>query len=175
MKVLMVFDQIQAGMGGKERAGAELPLGGKRGPIGAVPMLEPHLKKLDEEVIACLYCGDGYFKEHEEEVVKKMAAMAKKLRPDVVICGPAYNYKGFARMCALVAYEINKKTDIPAIAAMSEENADTISKYKNSVNIVKMPKKGGTGLNESLYKICLLAKKVADKEDITELKKEICY
>jgi len=87
MKVLMIFDQIQAGMGGKERA--DLPLGGKRGPIGAVPMLEPHLKKLDEEVIACLYCGDGYFKEHEEEVVKKMAAMAKKLRPDVVICGPA--------------------------------------------------------------------------------------
>lgn len=29
MKVLMIFDQIQAGMGGKEKA--DLPLGGKKG------------------------------------------------------------------------------------------------------------------------------------------------
>ena len=173
MKVLMIFDQIQAGMGGKERA--DLPLGGKKGAIGSVPMIEKHLKKVEGEVIACLYCGDRYFKENEEEAAKKMTAMVKKLNPDVVICGPAYNYKGYAHMCAVIAKEINEKTDIPVVAAMSQENEDTISKYKNLVNIVRMPKKGGIGLNESLNNICVLARKMYNKEDISELKENICY
>ncbi len=173
MRVLMIFDQIQAGMGGKEKA--DLVLGGKKGAIGSVPMIAPHLKKVDGEVIACLYCGDRYFKENEEEVVSKMTAMVKKLNPDVVICGPAYNYKGYAYMCAVIAKSINEKTDIIAVAAMSKENEDIILKYKDLVNIVKMPKKGGIGLNESLNNICILAKKMFDKEDISELKENICY
>lgn len=173
MKVLMIFDQIQAGMGGKERD--NLPLGGKKGEIGSVPMIDPHLKKVEGKVIACLYCGDSYFKENEEKVVKKMTAMVKKLDPDVVICGPAYNYNGYAYMCAAISKEISEKTDIPVVAAMSQENEETILKYKKIVNIVKMPKKGGIGLNESLNNICILARKLFDEEDISKLKEKICY
>lgn len=173
MKVLMIFDQIQAGMGGKERS--DLALGGKKGAIGSVPMIEPHLKDVDGEVITCLYCGNDYFRENEEEVTKKMTAMVKKLNPDVVICGPAYNYKGYAYMCAVIGKNLNEKTGIPVVAAMSKENEDIISKYKGALNIVKMPKKGGIGLNESLNNICILARKMFDKEDIGELVKKICY
>lgn len=173
MKVLMIFDQIQAGMGGKERA--DLPPGGKKGAIGSVTMIEPHLKKVDGKVIACLYCGNTYFKENEEDVTKKMTAMVKKLNPDVVICGPAYNYKEYAYMCAVIGKELNEKTDIPVVAAMSKENEETILKYKDSVNIVKMPKKGGTGLNESLSNICILLSRTFNKEDISGLKEKVCY
>lgn len=173
MKVLMVFDQIQAGMGGKERS--NLPLGGKRGAIGSAPMIEPHLKNVDGEIIACLYCGNDYFKENEEIATKKMTAMVKKINPDVVICGPAYNYKGYAYMCAVVGKNIQEKIDIPVVVAMSKENEDIISEYKDVLHIVKMPKKGGIGLSESLNNICVLARKMFDKEDIEELAKKICY
>lgn len=173
LNVLMIFDQIQAGMGGKERA--DIPLGGKKGPIGSVPMIDPYLNKVGGKVIACLYCGDRYFKENEEMVANKMTVMVKKLSPDIVICGPAYNYKGYAYMCAAIAKRINEKTDIPVISAMSKENKDTISKFKDSVDIVKMPKKGGIGLSESLNNICVLARKLFMKEDISELKEKICY
>lgn len=173
MKVLMIFDQIQAGQGGKENAG--LPLGGKGMAIGSASMLEPALKEVEGKVIACLYCGDGFYKENEEEVKMKMVAMVKKMSPDVVICGPAFNYSGYAQMCAVLANEINNKTNIPAIAAMSKENEQTISDYKDLVNIVIMPKKGGTGLSESLRNICTLAKKKVDGEDISEYTKKICY
>lgn len=70
-----------------------------------------------------------------------MIAMVKKLNPDVVICGPSFNYENFSKMSAILSKNINDKTDIPAFAAMSEENIDVINEYKNDICIVKTPKK----------------------------------
>lgn len=173
MKVLMIFDQTQAGQGGKENP--NLPLGGKMMAIGSATMMESALKEVGGKVVACLYCGDGFFKENEVEVKTKMVAMVKKINPDVVICGPAFNYPGYAKMCAVLANEINKNTDIPAIASMSKENEEVITDYKDIVNIVEMPKKGGIGLNDSLRNICKLAKKKVDKEDVADYVKQVCY
>lgn len=173
MKVLMIFDQTQAGLGGKENPNLEL--GGKMMPIGSASMLEPALKEVDGKVIATLYCGDGFFDSNKEAVTKKVIAMTKKINPDVVICGPAYNYKGYAKMCAVLTKALNRYTDIPAIASMSEECDSTVAEYKDIINIVRMPKKGGTGLNDSLRNICLLAKKRVNGEDTTEFAKQICY
>ena len=36
----------------------------------------------------------GIMKEIPEEVSRKLCAMVKKLKPDVVMCGPAFNYLG---------------------------------------------------------------------------------
>ncbi len=44
-------------------------------------------------------------------------------------------------MSAILSKNINDKTDIPAFAAMSEENIDVINEYKNDICIVKTPKK----------------------------------
>ena len=174
MKVLMIFDQVQAGLGGKENP--DLTLGGKTMPIGSSSMLEKDMRNVDGKIIACLYCGDGFFKKNEDMVKAKMVAMIKKINPDVVICGPAYNYAGYAMMCAELANEIEKKSSIPALAAMSKENEETINKFKDIVDIVIMPKKGGTGLSEALNNICLLAKKKVDNsEDLIEFKKKVCY
>lgn len=173
MKVLMIFDQIQAGMGGKENA--NLALGGKMMPMGSASMLEPALKAEDGKVIATIYCGDEFFLENEEEVTRKVVGMTKKINPDVVICGPAFNYEGYAKMCAKLAKAIEGELNIPTVAAMSQENEETISIFKELINIVKMPKKGGTGLNDSLKNICQLAHKKVNKENIENLVKTICY
>lgn len=173
MKILMIFDQTQSGLGGKENP--DLPLGGKTMPVGSAHMLEPALKDVNGKIIACLYCGDRYFKDNTKEVRLKMTAMIKKINPDIVICGPAFNYAGYAEMCAVLAYDINEKTNIPAIAAMSKENEQTIEKYKDLINIVVMPKKGGIGLSESLKNICTLSRKIVDNEDVSDYKEQVCY
>ena len=41
---------------------------------------------------------------------------------------------------------------------MSVENGETIELYKDKTPIVKMPKKGGTGLNDSFSDLCDLIK-----------------
>jgi glycine/betaine/sarcosine/D-proline reductase family selenoprotein B len=170
---MMIYDQIQAGLGTKDDK--MVPLGAKREPIGPAIMMEPFLKEIDGRVIACLYCGNGTYLADPDEVSRKLCAMANKVQPDVVICGPAFNFKDYASMAARVAYDINQTTNIKAFAAMSIENEETIANYKDKVNIVVTPKKGGTGLNDSLKNMCQLAKTLANKEDVTALASKICF
>ncbi len=160
MKIVLFFDQVQAGLGGKERP--DLPLGIEKGGMGAAHMLEPHFEKFGAEVVATLYCGDGYFHDDQELNAKKLTAMVKKIGPDAVICGPAYNYAGYAHMAAVTAKMIQDKTDIAVVAAMSDDNSDTISQYKDEISIVKMPKKGGIGLNQALENIVYVAKELSE-------------
>ena len=137
--------------------------------------MESYLKEVDSKVVASLYCGDEYFINNQEEVTSKMVAMIKKINPDVVVCGPAFNYENFAKMSAILAKSINDNTDIKAFAAMSIENTEILEKYKDEILIVKTPKKGGIGLNESLKNICQMAKKLAENEDISTLRQEVCF
>ena len=82
-----------------------------------------------------------------------------------------FSYIGFSILNRIKKEE----TNIEAFAAMSEENSELINKYKNNLYIVKTPKKGGIGLNDSLKNICKLAKSLSNKEDVSDLTKEICY
>ena len=111
---------------------------------------------------------------NEEEVKKKFVAMVKKLSPDVVVCGPALHYPNFGEMAGGLAEEINNNSGIPAFAAISVENPGT-EKYKDRVIVVKTPKKGGIGLNESIENICKMAIKLANNENVDELKNKVCF
>lgn len=173
IKIMMIYDQIQAGAGTKDDK--MVPLSAKREPIGPAIMMEPFLKEINGKVIACLYCGNGTYLANPVEVSRKLCAMVNKVQPDVVICGPALNYIDYAAMAARVAYDINETTNVPAFAAMSVENEETIAYYKDKVNIVVTPKKGGIGLNDSLKNMCKLARALANKEDVTALTDSICY
>ena len=147
MKIIMIYDQIQSGLGTKDDT--MVPLTGKKEPIGPAVMMEPFLKQVDGHVIACLCCGNGTYLADPEEVSRKL--------------------------CAMVACDINANTDAKAFAAMSVENAETIAAYKDKVAIVETPKKGGMGLNDALKNMCAMAKALADREDITGLKNAFCF
>lgn len=172
LKIITIYDQIQSGMGTKDDK--MLPLGGKNVPIGPSVMMEPFLKEIGAKVVACLYCGNGTYLNDKETVSKKLCDKIQKLHPDVVICGPAFNYKDYAQMCAEITADINKSTDVPAIASMSVENEEIIKKFKDSIYIVKCPKKGEAGLNSALQNICKAAKSLAFHENIESIK-EICF
>lgn len=173
MKVMMIFNQTQSGLGGKENP--DLPMGGKPMAIGACGMFQRYMDQNDGTIIATLWCGDGTFKEDPEKNAKKFAAMAKKFHPDVVICGPCFNYADYGLMAAKTAMTIQDVVGIPAFAIMSKECEQAIENYKNKVTILKMPKKGGTGLNEALNEMCIFAKMLVDQVDITDFKKEHAY
>lgn len=173
MKVMMIFDQTQAGLGGKESP--DLPMGGKPMAIGSCGMFERFMEQAGGKVAAVLYCGDGTFHEDPEQNAKKFAAMAKKFKPDVVICGPCFNYANYGRMAAKTALTIQEYTDIPAFAIMSKECEQAIAEYKDRVTILKMPKKGGTGLNEALSEMCRYAKMLVDHADTSAFLAEHAY
>lgn len=173
MKIIMIYDQIQSGLGTKDDT--MLPLGGKKESIGPAVMMAPFLKEAGGQVIACLYCGNGTYMADPDEVSRKLCAMVKKMQPDVVMCGPAFNYEDYGAMCARVACDINATTDAKAFAAMSAENTDTIAAYKDRVAIIETPKKGGMGLNEALKNMCAMAKALAEGADTAALKETCCF
>ena len=174
MKIVLIFDQGLAGAGGKSNP--NVGLNAERGGIGSSLMLQPNFDAIQAEVVATLYCGNAFYREHEEEVVTKLAAMVKKLNPDFAVCGPCFNFADYADMAAKTAERILAKTDVKAIAMMSEENKDVIAAYAGRVPIVKMPKRGGTGLSQSIENLCrLLNAMYSESADREKIQKEVCY
>lgn len=51
----------------------------------------------------------------------------------------------------------------------------TINEYKDKLCIIKTPKKGGIGLNESLEGMCVLAKALYQEKEIEEIKEKFCF
>lgn len=174
MKVVLIFDQGLAGAGGKSNP--NVGLNAVKGGIGSALMMESHFAKIGANVVATLYCGNEFFLNNQEEVVTKMTAMVKKLNPDYVVCGPCFNFPDYAKMAAMVSASILEKTDIQSCAMMSVENGSTIEEYKDKTPIVKMPKKGGTGLNDSFEALCDLMSSTVNKTgDLESVKARVCY
>lgn len=173
MKIIFILDQIQAGLGGTEKG--DQPLSGRHLAVGSAKMFDNYLEKVDGQTIATLYCGDDFFQKDSQTNALKLAAMSKKLGADVVVCGPCFNYEKYGLMAAQVATIIEQRAHIPAVAAMSQECSEAIEKYKDQVTIVKMPKKGGVGLTESLEKILELCQLKVSKQDTAQFVKENCY
>lgn len=174
MKVVLIFDQGLAGAGGKSNPNVGLQIA--KGGIGSALMLQPHFDKIDAKVFSTLYCGNQYFLNNEQEVIDKMTAMVKKINPDMVVCGPCFNFIDYAKMCAELTDNISQTTDIPVVTMMSDDNADTIAKFKDKISIIKMPKKGGVGLSDSFEDLIKwMNLKYENSGELSELEKKICY
>lgn len=174
MKIVLIFDQGLAGAGGKSNP--NVGLNAVKGGVGSALMLESHFTKIGANVAATLYCGNEFFLNNQEEVVKKMTAMVKKVQPDFVVCGPCFNFPDYAKMAAMISASVLENTDIPSCAMMSVENAETIETYKDRTPIVKMPKKGGTGLNDSIAALCdLISATVNHSDEVESIKHKVCY
>ena len=174
MRVVLIFDQGLAGAGGKGNPNVGLTLA--KGGVGSALMLEPHLQKVGAQVLATLYCGNKYFVEHETEVVQKLTAMVKKINPDVVVCGPCFNFADYAKMSALVTESVQTNSEIPVVTMMAAENADLITEFKDKIAIIKMPKKGGVGLSDSFDNLTTwLDYKLNHPDKLAQLEQDICY
>lgn len=165
----MIFDQGLAGAGGKSNPNQELAIA--KGGIGSALMLKPHFDKVSANIVATLYCGNEYFLKNEKEVIIKMTKMVEKIKPDMVVCGPCFNFEDYALMSAEIAKSIEENTDINVIAMMSKENETTINNFKDKIDILKMPKKGETGLSDSFdnlatYIDCKVNNKKINKENL---------
>lgn len=174
MKVIVILDQIQAGLGGDERS--DTPLSGKKIAMGSADNVEKALKAVGGEIIGTFYCGPQYYQKNKAVVQRKFSKMAEKMEADVVIVGPTFDYHDFAEMAVEIADAIKNTTNIPVIGAIAKEkNQEIIEKYKVKFPIVKMPKKGGTGLAESLDNLANGCKIITSEGNILKFKESCCY
>lgn len=174
MKAIIILDQIQSGLGGKERA--DTPLGGKKLAMGSAETVEKALAKVDGSIMGTFYCGTAYYAENSTLVQDKFAKMATKMGADVVIAGPTYDYPEFSRMAMAIAAHIQDTTDIPVVvASASEKNADALNEFQDRLTIVKMPRKGGTGLSDAIANLATGCQVMTQGGDLATFKSEFCY
>ena len=122
MRIVLFFDQIQSGTGGKEGANR-----------------------------TCHLSAEYYRK------------------ADILLCGPCFNYYNYAEMSSILAEHVKKETSCKPVVVCSEENKEIIDKYKNNLVIIKMPKKGGVGLRESLQNMADVIKCLYEGTDLSEV------
>lgn len=174
MKVIVILDQIQAGLGGKERA--DTPLGGQRIAMGAADTLEKNLKKVKGDIIGTFYCGTDYYRDNVDVVKRKFGKMAEKMGADVVVFGPTYDYPEFSAMACELALAIQTDTSIPVLVASAiEKNEALIPQFQDQLLIVKTPKKGGTGLQDSLDHLVEGCQVVTENGDVASFKANYCF
>ncbi len=169
MRVVLFFDQIQAGAGGKERP--DVPLAVEKGGIGAYMTFSNYIKNAGANVIATTYSGTSYFEDNKELVIEKMIGLLKKVKADIVLCGPCYNYAPYAKMAVDLAKAVKDNlAECTPIVMCSKENEEVINKYKDSLIILEMPKKGGVGLSDSFSHLEETIKVIKNKEDMEKIK-----
>lgn len=174
-RILMVYDQIQSGYGTKEQR--MLPLEITRDLIGPAARMERVLRKYNLRVVGCISCGAGVYIRKPDEVLRKIAGLARLFRADAVICGPCFRYGESALMSASAAKCVQNRSGIAAIAWMSRENERVIFQYHRDIPIVDCPDKGEGSLSRSFEQVCRLCAALIDEPQsgkAEKLKARIC-
>ena len=129
MRIVLFFDQIQAGAGGEEQAQA--PLSVERGGVGAFLTLQPYINNVPATVVATTYSGADFFRVHREHVIEKMIGLLRKVKADVLLCGSCYNYEPYAEMATQLASAVQTKlATCQPLVMCSQENEKVITEYK---------------------------------------------
>jgi|SRR5699024_564828 len=172
LRTMIFFDQVQSGHGGKDKV--DVPLDVTKGGIGSAPTFTEYMKEENLKLIATMFSGSQYYFDNEEKSKKQITDLIKKLKVKLVICGPTYDYHNYAKMALNLADYINKNTDCVAVVCCAEKNnEELIEKYKKDNIIVKMPKKGGVGLNKSLKNMVRIGRNAVEGTINEEMKQYI--
>jgi glycine reductase len=118
LRVVHYVNQFFGGIGGEDQAHVGVTV--RAGAVGPGRVLEKALGD-GARVEATLVGGDNFVNERAEEASSVIAAELDRLRPDVLVAGPAFGSGRYGLACAL-ACKVAQGRDIPAVTAMHPEN-----------------------------------------------------
>jgi glycine reductase complex component B subunit gamma len=156
LRVMHFINAFFGGLGGEEEAHTAVSL--QDGALGPGRLLEQILAD-EGKVIATLMCGDGYFSEHEEEVVVQVQGYLRDLKPDVFLAGPAFRSGRYGLACGRLCLEA-ERLGIPAITGMHEENPGS-DLYRPQHLYIVATAASAVGMQPALQRMTALAIKRA--------------
>ena len=123
VRVVHYLNQFFGGIGGEEKAGT--PLEVREGAVGPGRALQQVLGERGT-VVATLVCGDDYAAEREDPAGAAIRDALRRLAPDLLLAGPAFDSGRYGLGCAL-ACRVARSLGIPAVTAMYPDNAAIIT------------------------------------------------
>src|SRR5262245_66596752 len=102
LRIVHYVNQFFGGIGGEEQAGVGVTL--KAGAVGPGRALEAALGD-GARVEATIVCGDNFASERPDDAARAIGAELDRLKPDVVVAGPAFASGRYGPACALACRE----------------------------------------------------------------------
>ncbi len=154
LRVVHFINAFYGGLGGEEAA--QTPVDLQEGAIGPGRLLDQQLSG-QGEVAATIVCGDGYFTDHEDDVVTWVKARLETLQPDVLIAGPAFRSGRYGLACGRLCLEA-ERMGIPAVTGMHVENPGS-DVYRGEHLYMIETEASAVGMPQALARMAALAVK----------------
>jgi glycine reductase len=116
-------NQFFAGIGGEDHANVGVTV--KAGVVGPGRALQAALGD-DARIEATIVCGDNFASDRAEDAAHAIGVELDRLKPDVLVAGPAFAAGRYGLACAL-ACGVARKRGVPAITAMHPDNPGVAS------------------------------------------------
>jgi glycine reductase len=118
--VVHYLNQFFAALGAEEAAGhPPIRLDGPQGPGRA-------LAAAGVAPDVTLACGDDFFGEREAEALAALLGWLDELRPEVLVCGPAFGSGRYGYACGVLAREAGR-AGIPVVTSMTPDSPGVIA------------------------------------------------
>ena len=160
IKVVHYINQFYAGKGGEEMA--NIPPEKVKGFVGPGMAFNAAFGG-EAEIVATVFCGDSYFNENKEAIDTVIDMIAEE-KPDIVICGPAFNAGRYGVACGTVASEVKARLGIPTLTGMFEENPG-VDMFKSKTIIMKT-KDSAAGMRKAVAAMAPVALRMAKGEEL---------
>lgn len=161
VRVVHYINQFFAQIGGEEKADIEPEI--REGLVGPGLALQSGLGD-GYEVVATVICGDTYFGGNIEKATKIILDMIRPYKPDLFVAGPAFNAGRYGVACGTVAKAVEEEFHIPVVTGMYKENPG-VDMFKKDLHIIETAN-SAADMRKAMPKICKLAKKLVNKEEI---------
>ena len=157
--IVHFINQFFAGFGGEEKA--DMPVGFIEGPKGPGTALSQVLAE-QGRIIATIYAGDNFSHEHSEVFLNEALAHIRRLKPDVVVAGPAFNSGRYGMACGMLLKAVEDKLGIPGVTGLGPDNPG-IDSFRKFCWIVPVGR-SAAGMRAALPEMAKLALKLGRKE-----------
>jgi glycine reductase len=158
--VVHYLNQFFGGLGGEEQAGT--PVQVRDGPVGPGRVLQAALGA-DGTVSATVICGDNYLADQTDAALAAIGEALDRLRPDVVVAGPAFDAGRYGLACSRVCL-LAQERGIPAVTAMFPDNAG-LGLYRRQLVCVPTGR-AVTEMAAALRRVARLALKLGQRQPL---------
>jgi len=157
-KIVFYTNQFFGQIGGEDKAGMEPVV--MNGAVGAAGLFKGKLE--DADIVTTVICGDNYYAENMESARNCILGEIKKIDPDMLIAGPAFNAGRFGIACADICAAASESLGIPVLTGLYIENP-AVEIYKSRICIAETGK-SAADMRNAVSKMVKIAQKLINGE-----------
>ncbi len=165
-RVVHYLNQYFSGIGGEEKAAVGPTL--MQGAVGPGKFLDQAFRG-EAEIVSTVACGDNFFTEHTEEACARLLALIEKMKPHILVAGPAFNSGRYGLACGVLCREAGQTFEIPTVAGLAAENPGL--EHRKDVYIVPTSDNVG-GMNPALQALARLSLRLLRGETLGPAREE---